>query len=121
MTQQAGRTLTLHDLAADHQWIRMLGWSDDQLRDVLVHEEATAGDEMINLSNFGGTALGTSQNAGGGTSADARAIRNLFVYKSETPADSWRRLKDIVDQGGPSGYNKLAQSGDSGDVKFPPA
>ena len=61
--QQAGRTLMLSDLAREFQWVQMLGWSEDELESVPVHEEATAGDEMLNLSNFGGTALGVSANA----------------------------------------------------------
>ena len=52
--------LTLFDYAADYQWIRLLGWTDEELRGVRVHEQATSGDEMINLANFGGTALGVS-------------------------------------------------------------
>jgi hypothetical protein len=118
MTQQEGRTLSLHDLARDHQWIRMLGWSDDQLRSVPVHEVPTGGDEMLNLSDFGGTGAGDDSAP---TLAEARSIRNLYVYKSEAPADRWRELKQLVDQGGPSGYNTLRGSGEGGEAQFPPA
>jgi hypothetical protein len=119
MTSQA-RTLTLFDYAADYQWIRLLGWTDDELRRVPVHEQATAGDEMINLANFGGTPLGVSANAGGGTSAEARSIRNLWVYKSTTPPELWARLRELADRGGPSGYNASGEFGEVGQADFPP-
>jgi hypothetical protein len=119
MTQQAGPQLTLHDLAADLQWVTMLGWSDDQLRSVPVYEAATGGDETINLADFGGTSLGLGE-AGSPSSADARAIPNMYVYRHDTPPECWRRLKEIADQGGPSGYNQLREIGETEDVSFPP-
>ncbi len=112
--------LTLFDYAADYQWIRLLGWTDEELRGVRVHEQATSGDEMINLANFGGTALGVSANAGGGTSADARSIPNLWVYKSSTPPALWERLQDLANRGGPSAYNASGQFGEVGEASFPP-
>ena len=121
MTQQAGRSLTMQDLAAEMQWIRMLGWSDDQLRSVLVHEEATGGDEIINLSDFGGTALGVNPGSMGGASAGVGALRNMWVYKSETPGECWSQLQQLAAQGGPSGFNKLAQSGQTETDTFPPS
>ncbi|HLH26828.1 MAG TPA: hypothetical protein VK066_30245 [Chloroflexota bacterium] len=119
--QQAGRTLMLSDLAREFQWVQMLGWSEDELESVPVHEEATAGDEMLNLSNFGGTALGVSANAGGGTSANTRSIQNLWVYRRETPPPLWDRLRELMNRGGPSGYNASGQFGETSTETFPPS
>ncbi|MBX5492540.1 MAG: hypothetical protein IRZ14_15420 [Chloroflexi bacterium] len=114
------RALTLFDLADQYQWIRMLGWSEDELRQVPVHHQATAGTEMLNLANFGGTALGVSTNAGGGTSAQVRAIPNLWVYRPEVPAPLWERLRELADRGGPSGYQASGKFGEVGESTFPP-
>ena len=120
MVEQEQRVKTLFDYAADYQWIRMLGWTNKDLKSVVVHEQATSADEMINLSNFGGTALGVSANAGGGTSADTRSIPNLWVYRQMTPTHLWQQLKEIADRGGPSGYNLSGRFGEVGEAEFPP-
>ena len=93
---------TLYDYAADYNWIRQLGWSDDELRSVQVHEQATAGEDAINLANFGGTSLGVRGYDASPTSADARSVRNLWVYQSMTPPELWQRLRQLVDEGGTS-------------------
>lgn len=115
MTQQAGRTLTMQDLAADYQWIRQLGWSDDDLRSVAVHEAAVdPGGEIVNLAAFGGTSLGV----GGGASANAGSLPNMYVYRSETPDKLWQKLKNLSDMSGPSGYQGLVDEDKPG---FPPS
>jgi hypothetical protein len=86
----------------------------------VVYEEATSGDEMLNLSNVGGTALGVSANAGGGTSADARSLPNLWVYRGQTPPPHWDRLRELMNRGGPSGYNASGQFGEEAMATFPP-
>jgi hypothetical protein len=48
---------TMADYADEFQWIRLMGWSGDELKSVPVYEEATSRDELLNLSNFGGTEL----------------------------------------------------------------
>ena len=112
---------TLYDYRTELNWVRHIGWSDDDLRQVPVHEEATAGEPQLNLANWGGTALGVSANAsGGGTSANVHAIRNLYVYKREVPERLWNQLEDLMRRGGPSGY-ETGQFGERGEAdSFPP-
>jgi hypothetical protein len=97
-------SLTLADYAQDHQWVRMLGWTDAELRQVPIHDEATSGGDYLNLANFGNTALGVSQEAGGGTSAQVHSIQNLYIYRSDTPPQLYERLQRLADQGGPDPY-----------------
>ena len=114
-------SLTLYDYADEYQWIRMLGWSEEDLRKVPVHEEASSGEEYLNLANFGGTPLGVSAVAGGGTSGNVRAIRNLYVYKSEVPDNLWQKLADLANRGGPSAFEEDGQFGERGFRQdFPP-
>lgn len=108
--------LTMADYADDLDWIRQLGWSDADLRRVVVVEEYPAGEESINLSNFGGTSLGVERDASSPTSADARAVPNRWVCRSSTPPELWQRLKDLMASGGPAGY----APGAAGQVDFPP-
>ena len=96
--------LTLWDYGHDHQWVRLLGWSEDDLRAIPIHYEATSAGDYLNLANFGNTALGVSSVAGGGTSAQTRALQNVYVYQSDTPAALYERLQKLVDQGGPDPY-----------------
>ena len=114
--------LTLYDYKDLLQWVRMLGWSDDELRQVPVHEEATAGEPYLNLANFGGTGLGVTERAqGGGTSANVRSIRNLYVYQSETPPELYRRLEELATRGGPSAFEESGKFGERGEADdFPP-
>src|SRR5918911_1710965 len=94
---------TLRDHAADYQWIRELGWSDDELGRVQVHEVPDPAEEMIDLANFGGTRLPVSE-ADLATSADLHdAVRNLYVYRSTTAPALWQRLQDLASSGGPAG------------------
>ncbi len=95
--QQAGRVPTLLDYSRDHQWVRMMGWSDDDLRSVPIHFEATSAGDYLNLANFGNTALGVSSVAGGGTSANVRALQNAYVYQSDTPPHLYERLQRMID------------------------
>ncbi len=113
--------MTLFDYRQTLQWVRMLGWSEDELRQVPVHEQATAGEDYLNLANFGGTALGVSERAGGGTSANVRAVRNLYVYRRELPAHLWQRLAELANRGGPSAFEESGQFGERGTGSdFPP-
>ncbi len=113
--------LTLYDYQPTLQWVRLLGWSEDELRRVPVHEQATAGEEYLNLANFGGTALGVSERAGGGTSANVTSLHNLYVYKHEVPDDLWQRLADLANRGGPSAFEESGQFGERGTATdFPP-
>jgi len=96
--------LTLWDYGRDHQWVRLLGWSEDDLRAIPIHYEATSAGDYLNLANFGNTALGVSSVAGGGTSAHTRALQNVYVYQSDTPIALYERLQKLVDQGGPDPY-----------------
>ncbi|MCL5958146.1 MAG: hypothetical protein M1358_02325 [Chloroflexi bacterium] len=113
--------LTLFDYKDTLQWVRQLGWSDQDLRRVPVHEEATANEPYLNLADMGGTSLGvTSRGSGGGTSAHVRAIRNLYVYKREVPDNLWNVLAGIMERGGTSGYED-GIFGERGEAKdFPP-
>jgi hypothetical protein len=114
---------TLYDYRRDLQWVRMLGWSEDELRQVPVHEQATSGDDYINLTNFGGTPLGVSAESGGGSSAGAntKSIHNLYVYKHEAPTQLWKRLQKLSEQGGPSAFEADGNFGERGTVRdFPP-
>jgi|GEM_PF-2936003 len=95
---------TLHDYAQDHQWVRMLGWSDDELRSMPIHYQATSHattgpeDEYLNLANFGNTGLGvTSLDMGGGTSAAAHSLQNVYVYRSECPPRLYLQLLQIME------------------------
>lgn len=113
--------LTLYDYRNTLQWVRHLGWTDDELSQVPVHEQATAGEEYLNLANMGGTALGVSARAGGGTSADIGSIHNLYVYKREVPEHLWNRLAEIMNRGGTSGYEESGKFGEVGErTDFPP-
>lgn len=113
--------LTLFDLQDEYNWIRQLGWADQDLLLVPVHEQATSGDEYINFTNWGGTALGVSAVDGGGSSAATRNIRNLYMYKSEVPERLWNMLAEISRRGGPSGYEQSGIFGERGEASdFPP-
>ncbi|HLH75064.1 MAG TPA: hypothetical protein VKX96_17430 [Chloroflexota bacterium] len=96
--------LTLWDYGRDHQWVRLLGWTEDELRATPIHYEATSASDYLNLANFGNTALGVSSVAGGGTSAHTRALQNVYVYQSDTPAELYERLQRLMDQEGPDPY-----------------
>lgn len=112
--------MTLYDYKDTLQWVRRLGWSDSDLQKVPVHEQATAGEPYLNLANMGGTALGVTVRSGGGTSADVRAIRNMYVYKREVPDHLYKQLEDILNRGGTSGYEN-GQFGATGERNdFPP-
>lgn len=95
--QQAGLIPTLYDYGRDHQWVRLMGWSDDELRSVPIHFEATSAADYLNLANFGATGLGVSSEAGGGTSANVRALQNVYVFQSDTPAPLYERLQRLMD------------------------
>lgn len=95
---------TLYDMQGELQWVRLLGWAEDELRAVRVHGHPTSGEERLNLANFGGTPLGDNIYTGGETSADARSIPNMYVFRSDTPEELWNRLAQLIDKGGPSGY-----------------
>ncbi len=113
--------MTLYDYKDDIQWIRMLGWSDQDLQKVPVHEQATAGEDYINLANFGGTALGVSERGGGGTSANVKAIRNMYVYKRDVPSHLWDVLYKMCEKGGPSAFEDSGKFGERGEATdFPP-
>lgn len=115
--------LTLYDYKNDLQWVRMLGWSDEDLRKVPVHEEATSNEDYLNLSNFGGTPLGVTTRGGGGpTSANIRAgIKNLYVYARETPRGLYDQLYALLQRGGPSAYEESGIFGERGEASdFPP-
>lgn len=113
--------MTLYDYRRTLQWVRELGWTDDELSQVPVHEQATAGEDYLNLANMGGTPLGVTVRGGGGTSADVESIRNMYVYKSEVPEHLWNRLAEIMDRGGTSGYEASGKFGEVGDrTDFPP-
>lgn len=96
---------TLHDYSRDHQWVRLLGWSEGELRSVPIHFEATSHattgpeDEYLNLANLGNTGLGaTSLGQGGGTSADTRSLQNVYVYRSECPPPLYERLRRVLEE-----------------------
>lgn len=113
--------LTLYDYRDELQWVRVMGWTDEELQSVPVHEQASSEHDYINLANFGGTPLGVSAESGGGTSAGVRNIRNLYVYKDETPTELWNRLWDLLSRGGPSAYERNGVFGEVGEVEdFPP-
>lgn len=96
--QQEGLVPTLFDYARDHQWVRLMGWSDDELRSVPIHFQATSAGDYLNLANLGNTALGVSSESGGGTSADTRSIQNVYVYQDEAPPRLYERLQRLMDQ-----------------------
>ncbi|HEY8476100.1 MAG TPA: hypothetical protein VIN09_04470 [Chloroflexota bacterium] len=114
--------MTLFDYKDTLHWVRELGWSDDDLRQVPVHEQATAGEDYLNLANFGGTALGVTERAqGGGTSGGTRNLRNLYVYKREVPQHLYARLEELCMRGGPSGFQDSGQFGERTELgDFPP-
>ena len=94
---------TLKDYAADYQWIRELGWPEDDLGQTQVHEVPDPAEDMINLTNFGGTRLPVSE-ADLVTSADLHdAVHNLYVYRSTIAPALWERLQRLVRSGGPAG------------------
>lgn len=102
---------TLFDYSQEHQWVRLMGWTEDELRGVPIHDQATSHDtttevdDYLNLANFGATALGvSSQGSGGGTSANVRSLQNVYVYRSDTPLVLYERLQTLMDQGGPLPY-----------------
>jgi len=113
--------MTLFDYKESLQWVRQLGWSDEDLKKVPVHEQATAGEDYLNLANMGGTGLGvTARGQGGGTSANVQSIRNMYVYAGEVPERLYRQLENIMNKGGTSGYED-GFFGDRGERKdFPP-
>ncbi len=114
---------TLYDLRDEFQWIRMLGWSDNDLKSVPVHEEATTNEDYLNLANWGGTSLGVTTRAGGGpTSANIRqGIKNLYVYSSEVPRGLYDQLFQLCQRGGPSAFEEDGVFGERGEVSdFPP-
>lgn len=114
-------SLSMWDYSKQYQWIRLLGWSEDELRSVPIHEEATSSDDYINLTNFGGTPLGVSAKSGGGSSAGARNVRNLYVYRKEVPDELWRRLQQLSRRGGPSAFEDDGKFGERGESSsFPP-
>ncbi|HVC35543.1 MAG TPA: hypothetical protein VNL16_18700 [Chloroflexota bacterium] len=96
--QQAGLVPTLYDYSRDHQWVRLMGWTDDELRSVPIHFQATSAGDYLNLANLGNTALGVSSEAGGGTSADTRALQNAYVYQSEAPPRLYQQLQRLIEQ-----------------------
>lgn len=90
--------LTMFDLRGEYQWIRELGWSDDELQQVPVFEQATTNEDYINLADFGGTSLGTTSRPDASpTSAGISNIRNLYVYSSQTPRPLFDRLRQLVE------------------------
>jgi|DewCreStandDraft_2_1066082.scaffolds.fasta_scaffold07173_2 hypothetical protein len=116
--------MTLYDYKDVLGWVRYLGWSDEDLQKVPVHEQATAGEDYLNLANFGGTSLNVTERAQGlasGTSAGVRNLHNLYVYKREVPEPLWRQLEDLVRRGGPSAFEESGLFGERGEVPdFPP-
>ena len=119
--QEEEFALTLFDYRHQLNWVRYLGWTDEELQQVPVHEQATAGEDYLNLANFGGTPLGVSERGGGGTSADIReGIHNLYVYKREVPPHLYQQLQELVERGGPSGYEESGRFGEVGEADFPP-
>lgn len=113
--------LTLYDYRDEFNWIRQLGWTDEELRQVPVHEQATSGGDYINLTNWGGTALGVSAESGGGSSAGVRNIRNIYMYKSDTPERLYGILSQISQRGGPSAFEDSGIFGERGEASdFPP-
>jgi hypothetical protein len=102
---------TLYEYGRDHQWVRLLGWTDVELQSVPIHSHATSHattgpeDEYLNLANFGNTGLGvTSLGEGGGTSANVRDLRNVYVYREDTPPELYQRLQRLMDQEGPTPF-----------------
>jgi hypothetical protein len=102
---------SLYDYSQEHQWVRLLGWTDDELLSVPIHSDATSHaqtspeDDYLNLANFGATGLGvSSQGSGGGTSANVHSLENVYVYRSDTPPALYNRLQRLMDQGGPIPY-----------------
>lgn len=91
-------SLTLYDYSRDHQWVRLLGWSEDDLRSVPIHFDATSASDYLNLANFGNTALGVTAESGGGTSANTRALQNVYVYQRDTPPRLYERLQRLLDE-----------------------
>jgi hypothetical protein len=89
---------TLFDMKDQLQWVRQLGWTDDDLRSVPVHSEPTSGEERINLANFGGTSLGVETDLGSPTSADSRSDLNLWVFKRDVPDNLWQSISQLVSQ-----------------------
>ena len=118
-TRSDKEALTLYDLKDEYQWIRMLGWGDEDLQRVTVSEEFPAGQEHLNVSNWGGTSLGVTADYGP-TSGDARGLRNIWVLKAGAPDRLWKELQKITEQGGPSGYQSGGRAGAKGEVDFPP-
>jgi hypothetical protein len=112
--------LTLYDYRDQLHWVGQMGWKDDDLRRVPVYEQATSGEDYLNLANFGGTALGVSERSGGGTSASSHSIHNIYVYRRTTPPELYRRLEKLMKLGGTSGYEDgvFGESGEASD--FPP-
>ena len=106
---------TLNDYASDYQWIREMGWTEQDLSQVQVHEEPDSAEDMMDLANFGGTRLPVSE-ADLATSADLRDVRNLYVYRSTTPAPLWKRLQDLARSGGPAGSDPTKPFGVAGNA-----
>ncbi len=114
--------MNLYDYKEILGWVKQIGWTDEELKMVPVHEEATAGEEYINITNWGGTALGvTAAGGGGGSSAGVRNIHNLYIYKRDTPDHLYRRLVEISARGGPSAFEESGVFGERGWAEdFPP-
>ena len=112
--------LTLYEYKDELNWVQQMGWSDDELRQVPVHEQATAGEDYLNLANFGGTNLGVTAR-GGPTSAAVHNIHNMYIYEREVPERLYKQLKNLVDRGGPSAYEEDGVFGERGEASsFPP-
>ncbi len=113
---------TLYEYKDILNWVRQLGWTDEDLKMVPVHEQATAGEDYLNLENMGGTALGVTVRAHGGpTSVKVGDIKNLYVYKREVPPRLYKILDDILERGGTSGYQESGIFGERGEREdFPP-
>ena len=114
-------TRTLRDYKAELRWVRELGWSDEQLDQVQVHEQATSNDEFLNLANFAATSLDVfAPEPAAPTSAAVSNVRNLYVYRRETPAPLYEALQQLLERGGPSAYERgvIGERGEAED--FPP-
>ena len=93
-------SVTLRQYRDELNWVREIGWSDEDLDKIPVHEEDTSAGESLNLMNVGETSLGVRGSPiSGGSSADARSLPNLYVYRDEVPDELWHRLEALVLKG----------------------